>query len=126
MSVGGSIESISWFGREFAVAADADGQRDLGGFMGEVESNGNGTTRDTLVRKPWAMEGLSLSIDDDNEDQEFLQEKIDSRQNGDFTVTFAAGHTYQGVGKLVGELKMSTQSVTAPVGFKGPQKLTKQ
>jgi len=39
-SVGGSIESITLGGREFAVAADAESQRKLGGWENEVQANG--------------------------------------------------------------------------------------
>jgi len=44
-ATGGSIESITMDGREFAVAADAESQRKLGGFENEVQANGNGTAR---------------------------------------------------------------------------------
>jgi hypothetical protein len=125
-TIGGSIESVSWFGREFAVAADADANKDLGGFEAEDLPNGNGTTRYTLTRKNWRLEGVALELNDDNGDQEFLQEKIDARQAGPFAVTEAGGQVYQGNGKLVGELRKSTQSVTAPVAFAGGGKLTKQ
>ena len=126
MGVGGSMESVSWFGREFAVAADADGNRDLGGFEVEFQSNGNPTGRFIMTRKGWGMDGLSLSIDDDNGDQEFLQEKINAGKAGPFVATHASGAIYQAVGQLVGELKVSTMNTTAPVAFKGAGKMTKQ
>lgn len=126
MSIGGSVESVSWFGREFAATADADGNRDLGGFTNAFEPNGNKTGRITKTRKGWAFEGISLSINDANGDQEFLQEKIDAGQNGPWAVTLASGYVYQGVGQLVGDLKVSTMNTTAPVEFRGPGNLTKQ
>ncbi len=42
-AVGGSIESVTLDGRTFAVAADAEAQRKLGGFENEVQANGDGT-----------------------------------------------------------------------------------
>ena len=73
-AVGGSIESITLDGRNFAVAADAEAQRKLGGFENEVQSNGDGTARLIKTRVPLSLDGLTLEIDDDRADQEFLQE----------------------------------------------------
>ena len=49
MSVGGSIESVTLNGRSFAVAADADSNRFLGGFVNDVQANGNGSGRFQVV-----------------------------------------------------------------------------
>lgn len=125
-AIGGSVEAVSWYGREFAVAADAEGQKDLGGYSKEFRSNGNATGRLIMTRKGWALDGLSLSIDADNEDLEFLQGRVDAKGYGEFTATFAGGDTWQGTATLTGELKASTQNATAPVKFEGPGKLTKQ
>jgi hypothetical protein len=68
-AVGGSIESVSIKGRGFAVAADADASRKLGGFENENQMNGNGTTRTIKTRVGWMVSGLSLSLDDTMGDQ---------------------------------------------------------
>ena len=73
-AVGGSIESVNLSGREFAVAADAEAQRKLGGFENEVQANGDGTARLIKTRVPLSLDGLTIEIDDDRGDQEFLQD----------------------------------------------------
>ena len=44
-AVGGPVESVNIDGRYFAVAADADIGRELGGFTNENQPNGDGTAR---------------------------------------------------------------------------------
>lgn len=126
MSVGGSIESVALSGRTFAVAADADSNRDLGGFTNEVQSNGDGTARQIKTRKPWRIDGLSLSVDDTRGDHEFLQDLANRKSFFPVTVAYASGVIYQGTGQIVDELNLSSQSTTAPVTLSGPGKLTKQ
>jgi hypothetical protein len=126
MGTGGSIESISIAGRSYAVAADADAQVKFGGFENEHQANGNGTARQIKTRVVWAVTGLTLDIDDDNGDHEFLQERADSKRDEVFTITYASGAVYQGTGGPTGEIQKSTQSTTAAVNFTGPGKLTKQ
>ena len=131
MAIGGSIKAISIKGRDFPVAADADGERDLGGYTNEVQSNGNGTVRVIKLAKPWNMGGLALSIDDNRGDQEFLQGIADGKDAGDdglydCTFTFVDNNTYQGRGTIVGDLKKSTKNATAEVALSGSDTLTKQ
>ena len=125
-TVGGSIESCSISGRIFPVAADADGERDLGGFTVDVQSNGNGTARILKTRKPWKVGGLSLEVNDDRGDQEFLQSIADGNDYVPITVTLASGRTYQGSGTITDDIVFSTQKATADVTFMGQQKLEAQ
>jgi hypothetical protein len=76
-AVGGSIESVSLNGRNFAVAADAEAQRKLGGFENEVMANGDGTARLIKTRVPLSLDGLTVEVDDDRGDQEFLHDLTD-------------------------------------------------
>lgn len=126
MATGGSIESVSLAGREFAVASDADASVKLGGFENEQQSNGNSTSRLIKTRVAWAVTGLQLEVDDSNGDHDFLQERADAKRNEVFTITYADGTTRQGSGAITGELMLSTQSATAAVNFAGPGKLTRQ
>lgn len=125
-ALGGSIEEVSIKGRGFAVAADADAARDVGGFTTEVASNGNGTARIIMTRKPWKVGGLSISIDDDRGDQEFLQDVIDAKAFVPMSVTLASGITYSGSGIIIGDLSSSSQSATCDVELSGAGKLEKQ
>ena len=63
-AIGGSIESITINGRNFAVAADVDSQRKIGGFENDVQANGDGSTRTIKTRVPWGVEGLSINVDE--------------------------------------------------------------
>lgn len=126
MSVGGSIESVTFDGRTYAVAADAEVNRKLGGFENEVQSNGDGTARMIKTRVPLALDGLVLDIDDDQGDHEFLQELQDRNSFFPTTVTYASGKVYQGTAQIVGETQYSNQGTTATVSLMGEGKLTAQ
>ena len=125
-AVGGSIESVNLSGHEFAVAADAEAQRKLGGWENEVQANGDGTARLIKTRVPLSIAGLTIEIDDDRGDQEFLQDLADQNDFWPLGITYASGGTYQGTGQIVGENPASSQSATAAIDLMGPGRLTKQ
>lgn len=122
-AIGGSIESVAVKGRPFAVAADADGNRKLGGFEAEVQANGDGTARIVVTRVPWQMDGISLEINEDRGDQEFLQDIVDAKKFVSLEFTFASGITFRGEGLPTGEIQTSSMNATAPLTFNGPGKL---
>jgi hypothetical protein len=126
MSVGGSIESVAIRGRLLAVPADADAQLDLGGWTNEVQPNGNGTARTVKTRKAWMTEGLSVDINHDRADQQFLQEIANLQEPVNMEITLASGHVYQGKGTLTGDLKFNTQNTTCPITLSGAGELTLQ
>lgn len=125
-AVGGSIEAVSLDGREYPVAADADSNRDLGGFNNEIQMNGNGSAREIKTRVPSGFDGLSLEIDDDQGDLEALQDFANRPGLKPVIVTYVSGISYQGVCQIVGEIKASSQTTTAPIALMGQFKLTKQ
>lgn len=125
-AVGGSLESMSIDGRNFAAAADADVTIKLGGYENEAQANGNGTARMVKTAVPWSIDGAQLEIDDARGDQEFLQDIADKNTFVPITITLASGVTYSGTGTITGELGKSSQSATAGVSFMGQGKLEKQ
>jgi len=125
-ATGGSIEEVTLSGRSFAVAADAEAQRKLGGFENEVQANGNGTARLIKTRVPLSIDGLIIEVDDDRGDQEFLQELANRNDFWVLAITYASGSTYQGTAQIVGENPASSQSATAAISLAGPGILTKQ
>lgn len=125
-AVGGSIESVTLDGRSFAVAADAEAQRKLGGFENEVQANGDGTARLIKTRVPLGIDGLTVEIDDDRGDHEFLQELSNRNDFFPIALTYASGITYQGTAQITGETQASSQNATASVSLMGPGVLTKQ
>ncbi len=126
MSIGGSIESASLNGRLFPVAADADVQRKLGGFENEHQSNGDGSGRLIKTRTGWSLSGLTISIDDSRNDQEFLQDLQNMKDYFVIAVTLVSGAVWQGLGQIVEEAPMSTQATTADITLMGPGNLTQQ
>jgi hypothetical protein len=125
-AIGGSIESVTLDGREFAVAADAEAQRKLGGFENEVAANGDGTARLIKTRVPLAIDGLTVVVDDSRGDHEFLQDLSNRNDFFPVALTYASGVTYQGLAQIQGELQSSSQNATAAVNLMGPGILTKQ
>jgi len=126
MSTGGSIESVTLAGRTFSVAADADGERELGGFSNEVSPNGDETARLLKTRMSWILGGLTLAMDDLGGDPEFLQSLRDINGFFPVSVTFASGAIYQGTGQITGDTPTATATATAAVALSGPRRLTKQ
>lgn len=125
-AVSGSIQEISIRGRNFAVAADADADRALGGFTNDVQANGNGSARLVKKRVPWKIGGLTLSVDDGRADHEFLQSISDANDFVTITITLVSGLTYQGLGIITDDFNYSTEKGTSGVTLMGPQKLTQQ
>lgn len=123
---GGSIDSVTLAGRIFAVAADAEAQRKLGGFENEVVANGDGTARLIKTRVPLSLDGMTLEVDDDRADQEFVQGLQNRNDFFPIAITYASGITYQGTAQIVGETQASSQSATMTVSLMGPGILTKQ
>ena len=125
-AVGGSIESVTLDGQTFAVAADSEAQRNLGGFGNEVQANGNGTVRLIKSRKPWSITGLSIEVDDVRGDDEDLQALQNRKTVFPIAIQFASGVIYQGVGQIVGDNQTSSQSATKSIDLMGPGELTPQ
>lgn len=125
-AVGGSIESISLKGRLFPVPADIETQRKLGGWENEVQANGDGTARLIKTRVSLSIDGLTVEIDDNRADQEYLQDLADLPDFFVIAITYASGLTYQGSAQITGEFQGSSQNATAAISLMGPGKLTKQ
>ncbi len=126
MATGGSIESVTLDGRTFSVPFDADVGRKLGGFENDVQPNGDGTARLIKTRVAWGLSDLTVSIDDDTGDQEFLQALADSNVFFPVTISYASGVIYQGTGQVTGENPVASQATTATLNLMGQGELTKQ
>lgn len=125
-SVGGSIQEVSFNGRNFAVAADAEVNRKIGGWENEVMANGDGTARLVKTRVPLSIEGLTVEIDDGRDDHEFLQNLSNLKDFFTLTITFASGVVYQGRAQIVSDLQSSSKNATCQVDLAGPGTLVKQ
>jgi len=125
-AIGGSIESVTLDGRIFSVPADAEAQRNLGGFQNEVQPNGDGTARLIKTRAALLLEGVTVEIDDSRGDHEYLKALADRPDFFPVAVTYVSGVTYQGRAQIVGDFQASSQAATASISLAGPGELTKQ
>lgn len=125
-AMGGPIQEASIKGRLFPVAADADAGRKLGGKENEIQMNGDGSARVVQTLVSWTLSGLTLSIDENRGDQQFLQDISDTGELVDIAVTFAGNTVYSGTGTITGELSFSSKNAVSSVAFGGPGKLEKQ
>ena len=126
MSTAGSVESVSIGGVIFPVAADADVSMGLGGSTNEFEANGDASTRQLKTIVPWSLDGLVLSIDNDRDDMDFLQERSDSELEVPIEITYADGNVYSGQGNVSGDINYNSANGTAPIKLMGSGKLTRQ
>lgn len=124
--VGGSAKECSIRGRIFAVTADAEVTIKLGGFVNEVQANGNGTSRLIKTAEPGGIEGLVVGINHDQGDPEFLQEIADSHEFVEVTVTLSDDTTYQGSCQLTDMPGFSSKNATAELTLMADGKITKQ
>ena len=124
-AIGGPLETISIAGREFRCTADADVSRKFGGFENEYQSNGDGSARMIKTPVTWQLGGVAVEIDNDNNDQEYLESVKDSQDDVDIVATYTDGNSYTGRGNIEGELTYSNNSAAASFDLKGPGKLKK-
>ena len=126
MGTGGSIESMTLDGRTFSVAGDADVARKLGGSENEVQANGDGTARLLKTRVPWSLADITVSIDDEDGDHEFLQNLADGNAFFAVTLAYASGEVWQGDGQITGEVVANSAATTAAINLMGSGELTRQ
>jgi len=124
--VGGSVLAITLAGRLFSVAADAEVQRDIGGFTNESKENGDGTGRLIKTRKKASLKGISVDVDDSRGDHEFLQDLADRNDYFDVAMTYAYGAIYQGTMQIGGDIMHSNTNQVVNFDLEGTGKLTRQ
>jgi len=126
-AVGGPFKSIHIAGRNFVVAHDAGMGRDLGGDTNSVEMNGDGLSGRLIKEKrAWKYDGIQIQIDDDQNDQQFLQDVADANDFSDITGTRVDDTVYGGKGTITGEIKLDEQKALAEITLEGPGRLQKQ
>lgn len=125
-TVGGPIESVSVKGRIFAVAADSDAKRKLGGTSNKVEMNGNGTARIIKTAEGWELSDINVEINDTRGDQEHLQSVADGKEFVPCLITLCSGANYSGKGIITDMPEAGTMNSTGKISLSGPGKLKKQ
>ena len=117
----GSIESVTFNGRYFAVTGDSDPGVALGGKKNSVEMNGDKTFRNIQEIAASKVGGVGCVIDHDKDDQKFLQDLADAGENIDFSITYNDGNTFSGSVTITEDLEYSPKSGTMPVTVEGGQ-----
>ena len=122
--IAGPFESHTLNGRRFTCDAEDDAKWKLGGKSNEVKPNGDGTSRVVQSRKVDSIEGISLVIDFDNGDDEFLQDLKNSGKMFDYSGTANDGAVFAGSVQIVDDIELSFKEGTATVSLQG--KIEKQ
>ena len=118
-SLGLSVMHTSVGTREFSVQSDQDINLQIGGYINEIQINGNGTGHDKMKRVPWMLEGLSVEVNQDKKDQEFLQDLSNSPVPGTWTWEHINGSIYTMLGKPQGDMKFNSNSGYFPLVIAG-------
>ncbi|AUR91749.1 hypothetical protein NVP1164O_13 [Vibrio phage 1.164.O._10N.261.51.A7] len=123
----GSLVEFAVNGRSFKCAADADGNTMLGGKSNEFSANGDGISgRLIQTVTGWKFSGINFAIDDDNDDQEFLQNIADAGRFVPMKAVYSDGTVRAGQGNITGDIEVSSMNGTAPLTLEGPGKFIKQ
>jgi hypothetical protein len=126
-AIGGPIVEVTIAGRIFNATGDANGTRHLGGYKSERQPNGDGKTdRNILTPTNWYVNGVTIEMDDDRDDQQFIQNTINGGKDQVITVEYTSGAVYQGVGSVTGDHDFANESASATVNLGGPGEFTKQ
>ena len=123
---GGSVESIGIAGREFPMTADADINRQIGGYTNESQANGDGSARQIKTRMLPMLSGNVVSCDDSRGDHEFVQGVADGSEYVPCFITYVDGSVYQGRAQVEGEITHSAQNATLSFDLKGIGTFTRQ
>lgn len=115
----GSVKSIAFDGRSFAVPADAEINRVLGGYLNEVSPNGNQTNRLLKTAIPGKLDNIVVEIDNSRKDQEYLQGLADGNTFFPVTVEFVDGSIYSGQHQITSEVPYSNSTGTATLSTAG-------
>lgn len=115
----GPAESIIIAGRTFTCDADADVKITLSGYSNEMKANGDGSSRAVKKREVGKVEGVTIVIDPDRGDMEFLKEKQDSFELISFTLTLCSGVVYSGEGQITDRPEYQVKEGTAEIKIEG-------
>jgi len=109
----------------FSIPSEEDATVDLGGIKSEITVAGDGSSIDTMTRKPWKFEvPVCWDVLDVNT-LDILQRMQESPVHTDFTFTNISGAIFAGKGKPVGDLTGSMKDSKISATFTGGGRLAK-
>jgi len=115
----GDIRQIIIYDREFDPKVGGAVTYRLAGYENETEATGNGGEHTTQTRKLGGFEAAEISLDPTNGDLEFLQEKANTGEPGNCSMTLVNGTTYAGNLTLQGAIDAATDSGSAEIAALG-------
>lgn len=116
----GDIRQFIIDGREFDPAPESDWNDMLGGFSNEYGLTGNGQSHITQSREPAGVDAI-VSVDVERGDKEFIKELRDNGTEFPYTLTYANGETYSGVGVITEEVQYSARDGQMTLNIRGPR-----
>lgn len=119
MASGGPIESVTIDTRRFAVDGEVDAALALAGYMNEVKPNGDRTVRLVKSVKVGRANSIPIVIDDSRDDEEFIQEIMDSLTLVDVEVTDVNGTVWSGRAQIVEDPETSKKEGTKEISLHG-------
>ena len=126
MATGGSIIGLGLAGRNFSVTSDTDSGRNLGGTTNEKEANGDGTSRTIKTVRLWSLTGLTISTDDLQGDQEFIQALANGNEDFDIDIEYVSGAVYSGRGQITGDIDYTNANTATGIELMGGGTLVRQ
>jgi len=121
---GGSIQSISFGGREYKVTTDSKPTVALGGASVEQKMNGMGTHRELYTKIPWMVNGIEVELDLENGDWEYLV-NFQLNGGGEILLTYAGDISYIGQGNIKDTLEANPAEAAITVNCGGGQFMKK-
>jgi hypothetical protein len=119
MAIHGAIRDMSVNGRNYKVAHDGSGNKNLGGKTNEIQMNGDGTYRTIQTLMPGSFTDVQVEIDDGRGDHEFLKTIADAGAAVPVVITYADNTSYSGDVVLVAEINPDQNTGLASLSFSG-------
>ena len=115
----GCIESIVINGRRFTTDGEDTCEITYNVCHNEVKPNGDGTNRIVKSRHVGAIEGLHVTLSNENDDMEFLKECQDSMDFFDVSATMVDGTVIGGSMQITDAVKADMKEGTAEITLNG-------
>lgn len=119
MANGGPIKQVNIDGRNFTVDSEAEVTFALGGYTNEIKQNGDGSMRLVKSLKPARANAISIVIDDERGDEEFIQKVIDKYELVNISITDVNEKVWSGKGQIVEDPETSKKQGTKEISVQG-------
>ena len=115
----GALESVVLNGRRFTCDAESEASVDLSEWDNEVKPNSDGTFRTVKTRHVQKIESLTLEIDVDRGDVDFINEVKAKLAPVPLSATRVDGKTYEGEVMITDSTSLNDNESTMEVTLEG-------